>query len=343
MLSVLVIFPSLVDFLVWVYNVPSPSLGGLPFFWWFQIFWLGFSVVPYAAYAILLEVSGGFSTAFAAKPTYVTLPSSLAPGYATLVLGSALALYLYPHSVNGVLSSRSTKDVRKSTAILPLYGLGLAFLALFGVLIFAVPSALSFVHQFPASSQGIEVVPSLILTVLPNWLAGIALLGIFIGGLVPAAIMAIAQANLLTRNIIKEFRPNLNPKTETGIAKWASAIFKFIALGFVFAVPATYAIQLQLLGGVLILQLLPPVFIGLYTKWWRKEGLIAGLLLGVFTGVLFALEANKFGPLVTSLYSTTFGALYIAVISLAINLLVCVVVSAVIPRKREAPFATASS
>ena len=52
-LAVLLIFPSLVDFLVWVYNVPSPSLGGLPFFWWFQIFWLGFSVVPYAAYAIL--------------------------------------------------------------------------------------------------------------------------------------------------------------------------------------------------------------------------------------------------------------------------------------------------
>jgi len=43
---------------------------------------------------------------------------------------------------------------------------------------------------------------------IPSWFTGIALLGIFIGGLIPAAIMAMSQANLLTRNIIKEIRPN---------------------------------------------------------------------------------------------------------------------------------------
>ena len=170
-----------------------------------------------------------------------------------------------------------SKKLRLSTSFLPLYGIGLALLALFGILIYSEPSALSFLNHFPAATRGIYVVPSLIINALPGWLAGIALLGVFVGGLVPAAIMAIAQANLLTRNIIKELKPNLTQKGESSIAKWASAAFKFIALGFVFAAPTTYAIQLQLLGGILIIQLLPSLFIGFYTDWFKKEALILGL------------------------------------------------------------------
>ena len=285
--------------------------------------------------AVVVSQIGGFHQAFAnVKPNYITLPSGLVSGYATLVLGSALALYLYPHAVNGVLSAESEHKLRLSTSFLPLYGIGLAFLALFGILIYSEPSALSFLNHFPAATRGIYVVPSLILNALPGWLAGIALLGVFVGGLVPAAIMAIAQANLLTRNVIKEFKPNLTVKGESSIAKWASAAFKFIALGFVFATPATYAIQLQLLGGILIIQLLPALFIGLYTNWFRKEALILGLLGGIFSGIFMAIEANlSFGALKTSLFHTTFGSLYIAVIALGLNLLITVVLSAVIPRK----------
>ncbi|HJT10765.1 MAG TPA: sodium:solute symporter, partial [Candidatus Nitrosotalea sp.] len=128
---------------------------------------------------------GGFSHVFSqVKPNYVTLSSSLVPAYATLILGSALALYLYPHAISGVLSSESAHKLRKSTALLPLYGVGLAILALMGVLVFAVPNAMNFLAGFPESSRGILVVPSLILYTLPGWFAGIALLGIFVGGLV---------------------------------------------------------------------------------------------------------------------------------------------------------------
>jgi solute:Na+ symporter, SSS family len=285
--------------------------------------------------AVLLQLGGNFSSAYSGlAKSYVTLPATLVPGYFTLVLGSGLALYLYPHAVTGVLSAESVSNLRKSTALLPFYGLGLAFLALFGILIYAVPSAKSFLGNFPASSQGIYVVPSLMLNTLPGWLAGICLLGVFVGGLVPAAIMAIAQANLLTRNIIKEFRPTMAHDTETRIAKWASAVFKFIALGFVFTVQATYAIQLQLLGGVIIIQLLPVMFLGLFTSWFKKQGLIVGLLAGLLSGIYLALAANNFGPLSTSLYATPFGSLYIAVVALSINLLLAVVISAVVPKSR---------
>ncbi|MGB6464346.1 MAG: sodium:solute symporter, partial [Nitrosotalea sp.] len=249
-----------------------------------------------------------------------TLPSALMPAYATLILGSAFALYLYPHAINGVLSSESAQKLRTSTALLPLYGVGLAILALMGVLVFAVPNAMHFLSGFPESSRGILVVPSLILYTMPGWFAGIALLGIFVGGLVPAAIMAMAQANLLTRNIIKELKPNITNSSEIRITKISSTVFKFIALGFVFVVPATYAISLQLLGGILIAQILPAVICGLYVKSLRKTPLIIGLLVGIGSGIYMLEAANNFGALTISLFNTSFGSIYIAVISLAINL-----------------------
>lgn len=95
-------------------------------------------------------------------------------------------MYLYPHAVNGVLSAESAHKLRLSTSFLPLYGVGLAFLALFGILIYSVLSALKFLNNFPAATRGIYVVPSLIINSLLGWVAGIALLGVFVGSLVPA-------------------------------------------------------------------------------------------------------------------------------------------------------------
>ncbi len=280
---------------------------------------------------------GGFATAFknVKTQTYITLSESLVPGYTTLVLGSALALYLYPHAINGVLSSESAQKLRTSTALLPLYGVGLAIMALMGILVYAVPSAMNFLSHFPESSRGILVVPSLILYTMPGWFSGIALLGIFVGGLVPAAIMAMSQASLLTRNIIKEIKPNMPASSEIRITKISSTAFKFVALGFVFIVPATYAISLQLLGGILIVQILPAVFFGLYVKSsLRKEPLIAGLLVGIFSGIYMVEYTNNFGALTSSLFNTTFGSLYVAVIALVFNLIISFGGSAIMNKKR---------
>ena len=284
-----------------------------------------------------LNIVGGFGTAFkdVKKQSYITLSDSLVPGYVTLVLGSALALYLYPHAINGVLSSESAQKLRTSTALLPLYGVGLAIMALMGILVYAVPSAMNFLSHFPESSRGILVVPSLILYTMPGWFSGIALLGIFVGGLVPAAIMAMSQASLLTRNIIKEIKPNMPASSEIRITKISSTAFKFIALGFVFVVPATYAISLQLLGGILIVQILPAVFFGLYVKSsLRKEPLIIGLLVGIFSGIYMVEYTNNFGALTSSLFHTTFGSLYVAVIALVFNLIISFGGSAIMNKTR---------
>lgn len=253
---------------------------------------------------------------------YLSLPSSsaLEVGYLSLAMGSALALYLYPHAINGSLSSESREKLIKGTALLPIYGIGLALIALFGVLIYANPAAVNIVV---GAKSGALAVPALIATSLPDWFVGIAFVAIFIGGLVPAAIMAIAVANLLTRNVIKEFKRDLSPRTETTLAKWISTIFKFVALLFVFIVPATYAIQLQLLGGVIISQTLPAVFLGLYTDKMHPKALLVGWAAGILSGLGLLIEANyKFGLLKTSFYTTPVGLVYTGILSLAVNLVV---------------------
>src|SRR4029077_9553316 len=79
----------------------------------------------------------------------------------------------------------------------------------------------------------------------PRWFTGIAFSAIVIGALVPAAIMAIAAANLFTRNIFKEFiKPDASPRLETRVSQWASLVVKFGALAFAVWLPHTFAINL---------------------------------------------------------------------------------------------------
>ncbi len=286
-------------------------------------------LVSVIAVVVAVLMIGGFHSAYVAASAtsihYFQLPSGLYNAYWSLFVFSALALYLYPHVVNGSLAQKNPKTVRTTASLLPLYSIGLGLLAMFGFMIYGVPAAMQYVKSFPASIQGTQVVPGLILTLLPNWLAGAAMLGIFIGGLVPAAIMAIAAANLFSRNIAKELKPNITPKGETKVAQVFAVVFKFLALGFVFIIPATYAIQLQLFGGILILQILPSFVFGLITRNLNRRALFLGLLAGVVSGMYIMLAANDYATWTTTLVSTGLGPVFIGMIALAINIVVVVV------------------
>src|SRR5260370_341460 len=79
----------------------------------------------------------------------------------------------------------------------------------------------------------------------PSWFTGIAFSAIVIGALVPAAIMAIAAANLFTRNIFKEFfKPDASPSLETRISQWGSLIVNLRPLLFSVYLPPTFSTTL---------------------------------------------------------------------------------------------------
>ncbi|CUW29294.1 monocarboxylate uptake permease MctP [Streptomyces reticuli] len=231
---------------------------------------------------------GGFDAVFAAADKKYTeagaggtLPAAAGQwAYATLALGSAMAMFMYPHSITATLSSRSREVIRRSTTVMPLYTLMLGLLALLG---------------FMAIAAGVKVtngqlaIPQLFEDMFPDWFAGVAFAAIGIGALVPAAIMSIAAANLFTRNIYKDFlKPDATAEQETRVSKLVSLLVKVGALVFVLTMDKTVAINFQLLGGIWILQTFPALVGGLFTRWFHRWALLAGWAVGMVYGTAAA-------------------------------------------------------
>jgi solute:Na+ symporter, SSS family len=279
---------------------------------------------------------GGYGKMFASIPEaklLLTPPTGTSLGaysaYATLAFGSALALFLYPHSMTGVLSSNSREVIKRNAAFLPAYSFLLGLIALLGFMALAAG-----VDKLPEFAAGFKqygtsfTVPALFLHSFPSWFVGIAFAAIGIGALVPAAIMSIATANLFTRNIYKEyFKPNCSAKEEATMAKLVSLVVKVGALAFVIFLPLQYAIQLQLLGGVWMSQILPSVLISLYTRWFHRTALLIGWVAGIGTGTWMAASLS----LKSSVYPLTLDGLtipgYAALYALAVNLIVSTVLT----------------
>jgi SSS family solute:Na+ symporter len=297
------------------------------------------------AFAVVIVVPlelGGYGKIFAAVPPAKILLAAPPAGswgsygaYATLALGSAFALFLYPHSMTGVLSASSSHAIRRNAALLPGYSLMLGLLALIGFM--AIGAGVSQMPEFAAGFKSPAeggfgnnfAVPALILHTFPSWFVGIAFAAIGIGALVPAAIMSIAAANLYTRNIHREFvSPNPTPKQEAQIAKWVSLIVKFGALIFILFVPTQFAIYLQLLGGVWIIQTFPSVILGLYTRWFDDWALLVGWLVGTATGTWMAVTVNFAATYPLELAGFKMPG-YTALYTLILNLVVAAVLTPV--------------
>ena len=140
--------------------------------------------------------------------------------------------------------------------------------------------------------------------------------------------MSIAAANLYTRNIHKEFiNRHMTGEQETNIAKLVSLLVKVGAVAFILGLPLTYAIQLQLLGGIWIIQTLPAIVLGLYTRMLDYRGLLLGWAVGIATGTWMAVSLKLAGSIFTiHLFGLAIPG-YAAVWSLIVNLVVSVVVS----------------
>lgn len=210
--------------------------------------------------------------------------------YSSLAVGSMLGLFLYPHSITGLLGAGSRSAIKRNAILLPTYSLALALLALLGFV--AVAAGIKSQPQYAAGFSAFGnnfAIPALFLHTLPGWFTGVAFAAIAIGALVPASIMAIASGNLFTRNVYKELiSPDCSPAQEARVAKLASLFLKAFALVFVLTLQTTYAIQLQLLGGIWICQTLPSVLIALYTRFFHPVGLLLGWAAGVTAGTYMA-------------------------------------------------------
>ncbi len=121
------------------------------------------------------------------------------------------------------------------------------------------------------------------------------------------------------------------------MAKLISLAIKLGALAFVLLVRAQFAIELQLLGGVWILQVLPAVVGGLFTRFFHGPALLCGWLAGMAAGTAMV---GSLG-LRSSIYPLHFSGhvynVYAALPALAVNLVVAGVVSLTLKISGRAP------
>jgi SSS family solute:Na+ symporter len=282
---------------------------------------------------------GGFGAIFAALPKEHLLLPPVQDGntgtmsiYASLAFGSALALMLYPHATTAVLAAKGPNTLRRNWVFLPAYSFVLGLIALLGYVAYAsgiakLPELAPFFKQYGPQFA----MPGLLLHFFPGWFVGIGFAAVAIGALVPAAIMSIAAANLFTRNVYKAYLdPGCSAARETTVAKLASLVVKFGALMFIVFLPLTYAIQLQLLGGILILQTFPAIVSGIYTRWFDAKALLLGWAVGLVWGI-WAASLNGFK---TSGYALHLAGWvlpgYIGIYALVLNGLVATVATLLI-------------
>lgn len=264
--------------------------------------------------------------------------------YGTLALGSAMALFMYPHSITGVLASKSRNVIRRNAAILPVYSLMLGFIALLGFMAIAAPGVMSAVKKAGGNAQ--LSVPLLFEHMFPSWFAGVAFAAIGIGALVPAAIMSIAASNLFTRNIYREFiKPDATPAQQTKVSQLVSLIVKLGALAFVLFMDKSFAINFQLLGGIWILQTFPAIVFGLYTRWFHRWALLVGWAVAMVYGTVAAYNVPAAGKPGSHFGGSTAeipfigGSVYIALTGFVINVIIAVLLTLIL-RAVKAPQGT---
>jgi len=264
-IPLLIAFVSLA-FYTWVGGLHAPALTAF-----LKDIMIYIAVI--AAVTVIPTHLGGYGAMFHAAQSAVAEPpaghalqSAQVIPYATLALSSALAAFLYPHTLTGVLAAQSADTIRRNAVMLPAYTLLLGLIAMLGLMAHA--AGINTTH--PSS-----VVPLLFLSIFPGWFAGFCFAAVAVGALVPAAVMAIGAASLVTRNVL--------PSLGGGVrASQISALgIKLGALACVLWLNAQFAIDLQLLGGLWILQTFPALVLGLLR--WRVSG--TAMLIGWIAGM----------------------------------------------------------
>jgi SSS family solute:Na+ symporter len=307
-------------------------------------------LVVLAAIIVIPIQLGGFDAIFGAaeekfsgseaETDGILLGDAATLGYSTLAFGSALALFIYPHTMTGVLAARSRDTIKRNMAALPLYTLALGMLALLGYM--AIAAGVQPIGEDPNT-----IVPVLFDRQFPDWFAGIAFAAIAIGALVPAAIMSIAAANLFTRNIYKEYlRRDASPAEEARVSKLTSLVVKAGALLVILSLEPEFSIDLQLIGGVIILQTLPALVLGLWRTFAHRWALLAGWAAGILSGLWMLYDTpnpntgkEHFGGAqyaLSKLGIDTELTVYTGLLAIGLNLAV-VVVGSLVLRALKAP------
>jgi SSS family solute:Na+ symporter len=254
---------------------------------------------------LVVAMSGGWGAAFDLSAARFKATPSPADGlilgangqlgYLTLIIGSALSIFAYPHALTAILAAKDRATIKRNAAALPIYALALGLMAMLGFFAISqgvVPLGSNFAKGVTGDLN--TITPELFHALFPAWSAGIAYAAIAVAALIPAAVMAISAANLFTRSIYREYiRRNASPREEANVSRWTSLLVKFGAAALLLLINPGFSTELQLLAGALVVQIIPAVFVGLMTPWFHRWALIVGMVAGLGASLYMLYETPQ--------------------------------------------------
>jgi SSS family solute:Na+ symporter len=101
----------------------------------------------------------------------------------------------------------------------------------------------------------------------------------------------------------------------------------------IFFMPTKFALDLQLLGGVWMIQIFPAIVFGLYTRWFSGTALLGGWIVGFVLGTYLSWGPTAWTP--TFALAPGWGA-YNGIIAVVANIAVAVVLSLVLKPAKSA-------
>jgi solute:Na+ symporter, SSS family len=230
--------------------------------------------------------------------------------YASLAVGSALALFAFPHVLMVALSARSERTVAVTLPAMLGWTLLLGVFAVMGVVAAAVGI------EVPSGRSDLAI-PLLIERLASPWLAGLLLGVIAVAALVPAAVMSIGVATLFARNVYVEYvNRGASSAHEVKVARLMSLLVKLGALGFALGFQNQSAIHLHLLGAAWVLQTLPPLLLTLAPRRPGRTALLSGWAVGMVSSTAMV-TLGGFSPTVDVPGA---GPVYAGVAALTLNI-----------------------
>ncbi|MCX6564875.1 MAG: sodium:solute symporter family protein [Candidatus Aminicenantes bacterium] len=245
------------------------------------------------------------------NPNHLVFPGS-APTMGVLwvmstVLLTGMGFYMWPQLFGTAFSAKSDRIIRRNAVIMPLYQIPVVLIFFVGFTAFLV---------LPGLKNGDLSLLTLVRQSYPPWFVGFVGAAGAVTAMVPASVLVLSAAALLSKNIYRAgFRPGASDVEVMRVSRLMVLAVATAALVFALALPNAL-VNLLLIGYDGVAQLFPGVILGLFWKKVTRGGVAAGLITGlaVASFLVFGKHDPFFG----------FNAGFIA---LSVNALVAVAVS----------------
>jgi SSS family solute:Na+ symporter len=230
---------------------------------------------------------------------------------------------MWPHGFAAVYSARSPRTIRRNAMFLPFYQIMLLFTFYVGfVALLVVPGLTG-----DATNGTLLTLTS---KALPEWVLGLVGGAGALAAMVPASLLLLSAATLLSRNIWQGvIRPQTSEDTVLAISRVMVVVITGVALYFAIASPSLL-VNLLLTGYDGVTQFFPAIVASLLWRRVTTPAAFAGILTGVIVAMWLVLGNHD--PL---------AGMNAGFVALVANTVVLVVVSLATGRARAIePFAS---